>query len=311
MKEKSLGGVVAMSLALCAGAAQGITIQFDYSYDAEGFFSADKRAVLNQVASLYGSNLTDSLSAFTSAGGNHASFSFFDPANDADTINLTNQSLAADTLRIFVGSSALGSGVLAIGGPGGTASSGSAAFNTAVTTRGQTGASLPTPTDFGPWGGAVSFSSSFSWYADADVTTLESFSGTDFYSVAMHEVGHVLGIGTAPSWSASVLGSTFVGSNAEAVAGGAVALNSVHDHWASGTASSINGVSQLAAMSPSISSGERKYFTELDWAALRDVGWQVTSLDAFPVAAVPEPANYAMLLAGLGLFGVMVRRRYV
>ena len=35
----------------------------------------------------------------------------------------------------------------------------------------------------------------------------------DFYSVAGHELGHLLGIGTAPSWSGNVSGGSFVGGN--------------------------------------------------------------------------------------------------
>ncbi|MBM3821495.1 MAG: hypothetical protein FJ404_01185 [Verrucomicrobia bacterium] len=40
---------------------------------------------------------------------------------------------------------------------------------------------------------------------------------------------------------------------------------------------------QEAAMDPDISNGQRKFFTDLDFAGLSDVGWQVT--------AVPEPAE--------------------
>lgn len=39
----------------------------------------------------------------------------------------------------------------------------------------------------------------------------------------------------------------------------------------------------------------------LDYAGFRDIGWQV--------AVVPEPGEWAMLLAGLGLIAFSVRRR--
>jgi hypothetical protein len=54
-------------------------------------------------------------------------------------------------------------------------------------------------------------------------------------------------------------------------------------------------------MTASITSGTRKYFTDLDFAAMQDIGWQVT--------AVPEADTWAMLLAGLGLVGFATRRR--
>ena len=54
-------------------------------------------------------------------------------------------------------------------------------------------------------------------------------------------------------------------------------------------------------MSPAIYNGQRKYFTALDFAAMQDIGWQVT--------AVPEADTWAMLLAGLGLVGFAARRR--
>jgi hypothetical protein len=42
------------------------------------------------------------------------------------------------------------------------------------------------------------------------------------------------------------------------------------------------------------------------WQGIGDEGWYVGAVN---VAAVPEPETYAMMLAGLGLLGGMVRRR--
>jgi hypothetical protein len=63
----------------------------------------------------------------------------------------------------------------------------------------------------------------------------------------------------------------------------------------------VNGSPQEAAMDPDIANGQRKHFTDLDFAAMDDIGWQV--------AVVPEADTWAMLLAGLGLVGVATRRR--
>jgi MYXO-CTERM domain-containing protein len=95
-----------------------------------------------------------------------------------------------------------------------------------------------------------------------------------------------------------VSGTNFIGTTT-----GTVALASDLAHWAGGTLSTFEGASQEAAMTPSIANGTRKNFTDLDFAAMNDIGWQVT--------AVPEADTWAMLLAGLGLVGFASRRRRV
>jgi hypothetical protein len=45
----------------------------------------------------------------------------------------------------------------------------------------------------------------------------------------------------------------------------------------------------------------RKDFTDPDWNALRDIGWQVS--------VVREPETWALLLAGLGMVGILAKRR--
>ena len=147
-------------------------------------------------------------------------------------------------------------------------------------------------TDFAPWGGSISFDTGASWYFDADVTTVESFSGNDFYSVALHELAHLLGFGTADSWFNKVNSGNFTGDSS-----GTVALQPDNSHWKDGTLSLVNSVRQETAMDPSITTGTRKYMTDLDMAALSDIGWEVS--------AVPVPAAvyfFGSALLGLGAF---------
>ena len=49
--------------------------------------------------------------------------------------------------------------------------------------------------------------------------------------------------------------------------------------------------------------------TDLDWAALDDIGWEVASLQATVPAPIPEPRTWAMMLGGVLLIGMMARRR--
>ena len=85
---------------------------------------------------------------------------------------------------------------------------------------------------------------------------------------------------------------------------GLVPLNGSLDHWAEGTMSVALGIAQEAAMDPTLVNGTRKYFTDLDYAAMADIGWEVNV-----PPPVPEASTWAMLMAGLGLVAVAVRRR--
>jgi hypothetical protein len=285
-------------LLLSAAAARAITIQFDYSMDTSGFFTSNPTAKtdLEAAAQFFDAHLTDTLTAISPGGFNSWTADFTDPSTGSSA-SVVNLSISQNEILIYAGGENLGSGVLGEGGPGGFSASGSQSFLDTVKARGQSGALASTPTDYGPWGGSVSFGTNVNWYFDSNPSTTERF-GTqaDFYSVALHELGHVLGIGTADSWFTDVSGTNFVGRASEAAFGAPVPLDSgtAQAHWADGTMSTIYGTStsQEAAMSPALTDGTRKVFTSLDMAGLKDVGWTL--------AAVPEPP--AVWLAAMGLF---------
>lgn len=284
-------------LAGAAGSAQAnIDIVFDYSYDTSGFFTSNpaRMSLLDAAALTFESRLTDTLTAITSGSGNTFNANIFNPSNTGVAITLNAFSVLANEVRVFVGASTLG-GALGVGGPGGFSASGSAAFLNDVGSRGQAGASGAAAgrTDFGPWGGVISFDIGASWYFDNNPSTVEPFAGSfDFYSVAVHELAHVLGMGTQPSWNNRITGSTFNGTVA-----GVRALSGDLGHWAVGTLSTVGLNVQEAAMTPTIGEDVRKHFTTLDYAGMTDIGWQVS--------AVPEPTTWMMwgvggvLLAGL------------
>ena len=220
---------------------------------------------------------------------------------------MVNPTIAAGIIRVYAGAQNIPGSTLGIGGPGGWSGGGTSAFLNNLAVRGQLSGANNPPTDFGPWGGSITFDNSVPWYFDSDITTVEPFVGmNDFYSVALHELAHLLGFGIAESWDTFVSGSTFTGAASMAENGGvAVPLDGGLGHWANGTQSEVlwptPASPREASMDPSITVGTRKYFTELDFAGLDDIGWQV----------IPEPGTVGFLAGGTLLLGLLRRRRVV
>ena len=298
MKLKALAAGLTL-LATTQPALANIDIVFDYSYDTNLFFSdASRRSVLDAAASVFETSFGDQLTAISSSKPNSFNTSFFNPAdpNGAD-INIIGDSIGADVIRVYAGGYNFSGGTLGTGGPGGYSCSGIGSFCNNAIQRGQGVVTGAGAVDVAPWGGSITFDTDTNWYFGVTTGGLNS-SQYDFYSVAVHELAHLLGFGTSDSFYNLVSGTNFVGATT-----GTVALAGDLGHWASGTVSTFEGISQEAAMTPSIANGTRKNFTDLDFAAMQDIGWQVTP--------VPEADTWAMLLAGLGLVGFASRRRLV
>ena len=294
-----LGGILFTPQLLTAS----ITIQFDYSNDSNNFFnSTEKKSVLEAAATSLSSYINDSLSAIIPSGGNTWKLTYSNPSTGAST-EVNNPSINANTVLIYIGGRDLSGSTLGQGGSGGYSSFGSSAWNSTVAYRGQSGAPN---NDFSCWGGSISFDNTTSWYFDADLASSADIPATsyDFYSVAVHEIAHVLGFGLAQSWTTRVNTGTFIGTNSMSLYGGAVPLYS-NSHWAQGTLSTLPGTSttQEAAMDPDIGPDVRKYFTSLDFAGLKDIGWETTP--------VPE-LEHTMGFASMALMGfAMWRRRHL
>ncbi len=148
------------------------------------------------------------------------------------------------------------------------------------------------------------------WHFDANSATVPN-TKIDFYSVALHEILHAIGIGTAESWDDLV--SPFVndmtsrdwmGANVIALAGsGDGLIDPAAGHIQTGTISTrlSDGASQEVVMDPNIAFGQRKELTALDVAFLQDIGWANAS-------AIPEP-TMASLLSLTMLLAATRRRR--
>ncbi|MEQ8659882.1 MAG: hypothetical protein RLW62_03620 [Gammaproteobacteria bacterium] len=321
-----------VTLAGLAPAALALTIEFDYAYDSSGFFAAGSQArnALEAAGAFFEAAIGDSLGAIESgaaAGGFFTAFlsnpSVFQSGSTLRTESIANFSVAADTLRVFVGAVDLdpfGSGTLAVAGPGSYIISGSTAYRDAMISRGQganaTAADInnvndttnQTANDFATWGGFMSFDLDRAWHFGID--TLPTGNLPDFLSVALHELAHVFGYGTADSWDNQVSGTTFLGAFSTAVNGGAnPSLQVGGSHWVNGLASVVAdydlpyianpGATQEAALDPTLLLGSRKVMTAIDLAGLADIGWEIVEPPAEPPPPVVAPAQVPLPAAAL------------
>lgn len=309
MKTKVLGGLCCgiVLLGSLPSARAAITITFDYTYDTSGFFTTYPEAVglLTAAATELTSRLADSLNAIpTPTDGSEWHAQFGHPATGAWE-SILNLVVPLDTMIVYVGARDLPGSTLGLASTG-YAYAASPAFIDTIVKRGQAGAteSAATSTDYGPWGGSIAFDTLVDWYFDDDPSTVDvPGAKTDFYSVVLHELGHLLGVGIAKSWEHWVAAGEFTGPSSVALHGGNVPLAPDAAHWVEGTFSFIPGTAtaQETVMDPSLTNGERKFFTDLDFAGLQDIGWEVVP--------VPEPHECA-LVVGLALLGFAGKRRH-
>ncbi len=245
-------------------------IEFDYRFDTNGFFAdAASKATLEAAADIWESFIQDE---FTNVPAG-IQFSVQNPqTGQLETVVLTSE---IDDLLIFVGASSTPFGdeamdhALAAGTFNGVDAAGSV-FSTRLNSS-----------NFEPWVGNISFDSSPSfsdgapsfWFFDSTPDTSNDIpaGSVDFLSTALHEIGHVLGIGSAPIFLELGAGASFVGANALALEGGTpIPLDSDLDHVESGFLSDGQPV-LMAGANP----GGRRLLTEVDLAILADIGYEI------------------------------------
>lgn len=270
---------IAVIFCTAAPAEAAIQLQFDYTYDSSGFFAGGSaaRSTLEAVGDFYESLLGDDLLAINSNSSNHFKGVIFQP-DTGGNLTLPNLYISADTVRVYVGAYDLGGSTLGRAGPGGYSISSSYLY---MISRGEGEGTINdvqgiTATEFAPWGGSMSIDSDSNW--NLDHTDDPVWGEADLYSVILHEIGHVLGLGTANSWTNLLSGGYFTGDAVVTEHGGSVGVSD-GVHWDSSSNSTVfaRADSQQAAMTPSITLGTRKVFTALDVAGLDDIAWDITA----------------------------------
>lgn len=279
--------VVLVSASGSAGIEQvpgpGLNVRFDYSYDTHNFFDTqEKKDLLEQAASILVDALGDDLEAIIPDGNDTWTAAFINPST-GEPESLTDLVVQENELVIFAGARDLGGLVDGMvesgrGGFGDSTASGTTEFLRAVRNRGETGADEVVPTDFARWGGQIAFNTN----SDARFHFGRSTEGldpdeTDFFTVAMHEMAHVLGFGRADSWQALVDSArgVFTGPASRLEHEGDVPLDPELIHWADGTLNQ----GDATLMDPVHPLGTRVAFpTPLDWAGLADIGWNTDGL---------------------------------
>lgn len=351
-------------LASAVNPAAAVNVRIDYSSDRSNFFGAGNpqgpgagaqaRAAIEAAAQFYSGVLEDVFSPIStqkfygSLGGEASYFwkrRFVDPELGLNNA-VVNQTFGTNEYVVYVGARDLPGGSLGLGGPGGFDGIQSRSIgpftsaekvqtsdilddlSDAIGTRGQA-------SGFARWGGSIAFDRPTVWHFNH--TTSPAAGVQDFYSVALHEMAHALGFGGSNDWDSLVSGTVFTGANALAAYAppGNVPLAAADDtaHWLAGIETSpvYEGAgSQTPLMVPSIPTGLRRQLTNLDAAALADIGWQIdlpggsaaaasivsgstfsqsAVLAALTAVAVPEPASLVLLTcAGLSLLLVQRRR---
>jgi hypothetical protein len=303
--------VAGLVSAIGAGQAGAINIVLDYSYDSQGFFNnATAKATLEKAAADLSAILTDSFSPIVvpqdfisqPPGAPYPltttwdwDIKFNNPGvNGGPEVTIVEPTFTADEFRIYAGGRSLSGSTLGVGGPGGVEYEFDSAYWTsdkdeidAITSgfdvqrnRGQTAG-------FAAWGGTITFDNDPGTNWHYDWQTDPSSGESDLYSVAIHELMHALGWGTSSEWNALASGG-FSGPAVVAEYGGAAPITG--GHWGYGTMSTVlrDGDAQEAAMDPDLTTGTRKVLTDLDVAALDDIGWDIDTSFTYNSAVIGD-----------------------
>ena len=233
-------------------------IEFDYRFDRTGFFDTPAhKAALEAAGAIWESILQDEFDDVPAG----VSFRVRDPSDGVtlQTVTLTNP---IDDVLIFVGANSIGGSTLALAGPSGFSAAGDF-FSARI--DGDFRGTGPV-TDFEPWAGTIRFNQDANWGFAIDAPEAGK---NDFLTTALHEIGHILGVGTNAVFASKITNGVFEGPNVLAVNNGVgVPIEGtahVQDGFGGGT----------VLMDPTSTVGQRKLPSDIDKALLADIGWEI------------------------------------
>ncbi|PHQ32537.1 dockerin type I domain-containing protein [Rhodopirellula bahusiensis] len=289
-----------------------LKVRLDFSLDSSNFFTTrypQAKAAMQEAVDEVVARFNDTLAAVNPPSRSQIQWqpAVLDPRTGGLTALPTSFRAAANEIVVYVRGNNLTGLTRGLGGyntfgvgyncPDQACVNEANAFISNLTTRGETGAGASTPSDFAPVVGAITIDtrSEVDWNFGA-VDTGEP-GQSDFRAVVAHEFAHVLGFGTAPSFTRYVSGGRFSGPQANAVFPGSANIP-------------LNGTSHLAdsvldVVPTTMTARFDGTLSELDFAILDDIGWELTP-DTRPTVqittleqTVPESEGTVVLSATL------------
>ena len=267
-------------------------IKLDFSYDTSGYFNnTGRRAPLAKAAELWSEIIQDDFAEIPTG----SSFSIRHPSKPDENLTVTLDE-PIDDLLIYVGARNFSGNTLGIGGPSGYSLEGDV-YSARISDdfRG-----LGPPSDYEPWAGVLTFDSEVTWNFGLDEPSSDE---SDLLTVALHEIAHVLGVGTASTFFDLSSDKKFQGLNTKKLNGGIpLPLHEDGSHVEDGYKD------DLILMDPTSTTGTRSSISEFDKTILADLGYLITGYEYYgePFAIATsqgEKINGTTLndiLAGLG-----------
>lgn len=327
---------------LFATSATSLEIVFDYSYDTNNFFDEinhpERRIALEHAAD-YFTRFRDNLAPITpsqemnlhqvyfSDPDNYSgpfdvySTSFKHPASGA-TVFGTGIAVPENTIVVYAGGRDIEGSTLGRGGAGTTFNFIIEPFETHLKARGQGAISDVqgvTATETSLWGGSLTFDTHNpsgdprEWYFGTSGTP--PLGQKDFVSVALHEIGHLLGFShqsppaVINAYTNLTIGGAFTGASSMALNNGnPIPLSGDLSHFAEDLTSPVgdpNGTPTV--MDPTLNSlnnqSEVKRMTELDYAVFDDIGWDIAFAGDANLDGIVNIADLSRLASNFGMTG--------